>query len=121
VDGDGFADLAFGGGPDGAPRVRIVSGKGLMSAGPFASLDAVAGVQLSNFFAGDPANRGGVRLTMRDANDDGRADLLIGSGAGEASRVRLLYSANLLQGQTDAAVQELDPFAETLAAGVFVG
>jgi hypothetical protein len=58
---------------------------------------------------------------MLDANDDGRADLLIGSGAGEASRVRLLYSANLLQGQTASANQERGPFAETLAAGVFVG
>jgi hypothetical protein len=50
-----------------------------------------------------------------------RLDLLIGSGAGEASRVKLLYLPNLLQGQTESAVQELDPFAETLAARVFVG
>src|SRR5206468_2261682 len=39
--GDGLADLAFGGGPGGAPRVRLLDGAKLMAAAPFSTLDAV--------------------------------------------------------------------------------
>jgi hypothetical protein len=122
VTGDGVADLAFGGGPHGAPRVRLFDGNELLSAGPFASVDEVGSAQRANFFAGDPNLRGGVRLALRDSDGNGRSDLLTGSGEGEASRVRLYTSANLLSNATPSPDQELDPFAsEELANGVFVG
>jgi hypothetical protein len=72
VNGDGFADLFAGGGPGGGPRVYGLSGKGL-----------VAGTvsQVANFFAGDPDNRDGVRLTIKDIDGDNRADLVTGVGA----------------------------------------
>jgi hypothetical protein len=120
VDGDEFADLAFGGGPGGAPRARVISGKGWLAAGGFAGLDAIPAAQLANFFAGDANSRGGVRLALGDANGDGRADLVTGSGEGEPSRVRVFQSATLLAGSADPD-QELDPFGATLANGVFVG
>jgi uncharacterized delta-60 repeat protein len=121
VTGDGFADLAFGGGPGGAPRVRVFSGQGLLAAGGFASLDDVPAAQLANFFAGDASLRGGVRLALKDADGDGKAALVTGSGEGEPSRVRVFKSANLLANPSPAADQELDPFGATLADGVFVG
>src|SRR5581483_11040021 len=117
VTGDGFADIAFGGGPNGAPRVRLFDGKALLAAAPFTSLDDIGSAQRANFFAGDPSLRGGVRLALRDADGDGRADLATGSGEGEPSAVRLYRSGTLLAGGSPAADQTLDPFGSVLADG----
>ena len=58
VNGDGFADALFGGGPGGAPRVFILPGQ-LLSAGNVAGAYAAP---VANFFvAGNSADRGGVR------------------------------------------------------------
>ncbi|HVK11234.1 MAG TPA: hypothetical protein VM597_20865, partial [Gemmataceae bacterium] len=120
--GDGIAEVAFGGGPGGAPRVRLFDGAALLAAGPFTNLDEVGSAQKANFFAGDSDLRGGVRLALRDADGDGRADLLTGSGEGEASRVRVYQSANMLANASPTPDQELDPFGgEVLTGGVFVG
>jgi hypothetical protein len=122
VDGDGFAEVAFGGGPGGAPRVRLFDGKALLAAGGFNNLDEVPAAQRANFFAGDVSLRGGVRVALRDADGTGTADLLAGSGEGEPSRVRVYRSANLLANPTPAADQEIDPFGgAVLADGAFVG
>jgi hypothetical protein len=123
LDGDGKADLAFGGGPGGAPRVRVFNGAKALAAGPFADADAIADTaQVANFFAGDTASRGGVRLTMRDADGDGTADLIAGSGEGEPAAVRVYKSATLLGSANPSPDQTLDPFGgATLANGVFVG
>jgi hypothetical protein len=122
VTGDGFADLAFGGGPGGAGRVRVFDGRSLLGAGHFDSLDEVAFAQRANFFAGDPKLRGGVRIALRDVNGDASTDLVTGSGEGEASLVRVYTSANLLANLEPAPDQELDPFGgAVLAGGVFVG
>jgi hypothetical protein len=67
------------------------------------------------------ALRGGVRLALRDAAGDGRADLVTGSGEGEPSRVRVYQSANPLANANPAPDQTLDPFGAVLANGVFVG
>ena len=121
VTGDGVADLAFGGGPGGAPRVRLFDGKALLGAAAFTNLDAVPAAQVANFFAGDPGLRGGVRLAMRDDDGDGRVELAAGSGEGEASRVRVYTATNLATNSTPGPDLELDPFGAALATGVFVG
>jgi uncharacterized delta-60 repeat protein len=121
VTGDGRADLAFGGGPGGGPRVRLFDGKLLLAAAPFMTLDEVPAAQRANFFAGDPSLRGGVRLALRDADGDGKADLSAGSGEGEPSRVRVYLSPTLLAGPAPAPDQEIDPFGAVLPNGVFVG
>ncbi len=122
---DGVADIAFGGGPGGAPRGRVFDGKALLAAGPFGSLDEVGTAQQANFFAGDPSLRGGVRLALRDVNADGNADLVTGSGEGEPSRVRVFLAgsgATPFASQSPSADQDLDPFAgAVLPGGVFVG
>jgi uncharacterized delta-60 repeat protein len=121
VNGDGFADLAFGGGPDGAPRVRVVSGKAMLAAGSFSTLDQLTGTaQLDNFFAGDPSSRGGVRVALRDVDGDGKADLTVGSGQGEAGKVQVFSDSSLLKGNPQPS-QTLDPFGAVLSDGAFVG
>ncbi|HET6574463.1 MAG TPA: delta-60 repeat domain-containing protein [Fimbriiglobus sp.] len=121
-DGDGFADLAFGGGPGGAPRVRLVSGKGLMQSGTFSSLDQLVGsAQVGDFFAGDPGLRGGVRVLLRDVDGDGKADLTVGSGEGEPGRVTV-YAATSLTLPTPVVARTQTLFGgDPLLDGVYVG
>jgi hypothetical protein len=78
VDGDGRDDLVLGGGPGGGPRVLVLSGRTLFSAGPAAALaDPVA-----NFFAGDSTTRDGVRVATKNLDGDAFADLVTGTGSG---------------------------------------
>ena len=134
LNADGIGDMVFGGGPGGSTRIRSVDGRLLfgLPADQLRALDLdqsasfPAGLLRDNFFAaGDAAFRGGVRLTTRDVDSDGKADIVTGSGDGAAGQVRV-YTAPLLdaaRGARDPASQDpLAPFgADVLAAGVFVG
>ena len=71
IDGDGVADLICGAKAGGAPRVVVVSGRGLL---------ANAVEPIANFFSGDPDARSGVRIGRADADGDGHADILAASG-----------------------------------------
>ncbi|MBX9628392.1 MAG: FG-GAP-like repeat-containing protein, partial [Gemmataceae bacterium] len=119
VDGDGFSELIFGGGPGGAPRVFALSGK-LVSAGDVIGAQAAP---VSNFFvANNSADRGGVRVGAADADGDGRADLLAGSGAGSPARVRVYLGRNVTSAAEPGTVQDLAPFGgAALTDGVYVG
>jgi hypothetical protein len=119
VSGDGFADLVFGGGPGGAPRVLILSGA-LVSAGDLAGAQASP---IANFFvAGNEADRGGVRVATKDADADGRADVVAGSGEGARSNVRVYPGQTFPAPGEPGGFQDIDPFGgQTLPGGVFVG
>ena len=118
VDGDGFADLVFGGGPGGGPRVFVLNGA-VVAAGDVAGAQAAP---VANFFvAGDSADRGGVRVAAADANGDHRAEVVAGSGEGAASRARVYLGRNFASAAEPAAFQDLDPFGAVLPGGVFVG
>ena len=119
VTGDGIGDLIFGGGPSGGPRVRIADGAKLLAAGEFGSLDTATGLEVANFFAGDPANRGGIRLAVKDLDGDRRAALVTGSGPGGGSRVTG-YAGLALVGGTPAPLFEFDA-VPGFPGGVFVG
>jgi len=108
IDGDGRADLIAGAGPGGGPRVVAFSGRDLL---------ATPSVQtrLADFFAGDPARRDGVRVTVKDLDGDAKADVVAAVGptvlaySGKNLKpgpVTADLSADLLPGQT---------------SGVFVG
>ena len=75
INGDGVGDLVAGAGPGGGPRVTVFSGRQLG-----------AGVQtpLADFFAGDPGQRDGVRVAVKDLDGDARADVVVG-GTGRAA------------------------------------
>ncbi|MBX9624508.1 MAG: putative Ig domain-containing protein [Gemmataceae bacterium] len=119
LDGDGFGELVFGGGPGGAPRVFALSGK-MISAGDVAGAQANP---VSNFFvAGNTSDRGGVRVGAADADADGKADLVAGSGAGSPARVRVYLGKHLTSAAEPGTAQDLAPFGgAVLADGVYVG
>ena len=118
LDGDGFAELVFGGGPGGAPRVFILGGAKL-AAGDVAGAQAAP---VGNFFvAGNSNDRGGVRLAVKDADGDAKADVIAGSGEGSPSKVRVYLGKNFSGAGEPSIFQDLDPFGATLPGGVFVG
>ncbi|MBN9518679.1 DUF4394 domain-containing protein [bacterium] len=118
VNADGFADLIFGGGPGGAPRVFILSGA-LVSAG---NIDGAYAAPIANFFvAGNSTDRGGVRLSVVDADGDARADVAAGSGENVANAVRV-YLGKDFTGTGEPTPQTFNPFGtDVLTNGVFVG
>ena len=112
IDGDGKADLVFGAGPGGGPRVTVASGFALLQ-----NATAALSAPIANFFAFDESLRGGVRAAVKDADRDGKMDLVIGSGEGDRARVKVYKGSNLA-----TPVIDVDVFgAQTLADGVYVG
>ena len=109
IDGDGKAELIAGGGPGGGPRVLALSGADLL-----AGL-ADKSRQVSNFFAGDSLSRNGVRVSAKDFDRDGRADLVVAAGTGTTELVKGYNGRTLSQGGTPASLFELD------AAGAALG
>ena len=108
LDGDGKADLVVGAGPGGGPRVVAFAAGDLLAAPSVQT-------RLADFFAGDPARRDGVRVTVKDLDGDARADVVAAvgptvlaySGKGlKLGPVTADLSGDLLPGQ---------------AGGVFVG
>jgi hypothetical protein len=110
LNGDGFAELIAGGGPGGGPRVTAFSGQSLMKE----QLDPI-----TNFFAGDVDNRGGIRVAVKNLDNDRLADLIVGSGQGAGSRVTAYLGKNM----TSGTAQELFAFDAFpgFSGGVFVG
>jgi hypothetical protein len=113
LDGDGFGDVIAGGGPGGGPRVFVLSGDDLVNAGGRQQV-------LANFFAGDTANRGGVRVGVKNLDGDERADLVVGAGAEAGNRVTTYAGTAINPGSTPAESFALDAFPG-FSGGVFVG
>lgn len=109
IDGDGYADIIAGTGEGGSPRVRIISG---------ADLATGRGVRaIADFFAGDPNERNGVRVSVTKIDGDNRADLLVGTAGGRSSvisGVSINYSTKPALAMSFAAFSGI-------AGGVYVG
>lgn len=110
INGDGKADIIAGGGPGGGPRVFALSGADLVASN--------AQTTVANFFAGDAASRGGVRVVAKNLDGDIRSDLIIGAGTGSGSRVRGYLGTNL-GNANPAEFFSLDTIASS--SGVYVG
>src|SRR5262249_1444032 len=110
LNGDGFADVVCGGGPNGGPRVLVLDGQMLapgQTPAPFAP-------PVANFFPGDPASPNGVLLGSPNADADERADLVVIDPA--AGVAHLYRGADLAGGGEPTPL----PFDAPLD-GVFVG
>ena len=92
----------FVAGPDagGVPTVRVLQ----PGRGPRCSASA----------AFDAVFTGGVRVAVADFNGDGVPDLVVGTGPGVATRVRVL------DGKTKAELFAVDPFEASFTGGVYV-
>jgi hypothetical protein len=102
VTGDGIKDLVIAPGLGGGPRVQIV--------------DGATGDQIANFFVYEPSFTGGLYVAVGDVNNDGRGDILTGTGNGGGPRVRVLDGATL--GQT--VLEDFFAYEDTFRGGVLV-
>ena len=117
VNGDRFADLVFGGGPGGGPRVLVLSGATLLAQG----VDVAQANPIGSFFAGDPNTRGGVRVAAKTTALAGRAEVVTGSGDGQPPQVRAYYQT-LVNDFSFAAPQVFDPLVGgSPTTGLYVG
>ncbi|NNM76319.1 VCBS repeat-containing protein [Sphingomonas sp. ID1715] len=75
LDGDGRAEVVTGAGAGGGPHVRVFSG--------------ADGSVRQSFFAFGDGFTGGVSVAVGDFAGDGRADVIVGAGAGGGGHVRV--------------------------------
>jgi len=72
-----------------------------------------------NFIVGNPATRQGIRVTMKDLDNDGADDLIVGDSPGSGAEFAG-FSGRTLSGNTaPAAIAGFDVFGGT--DGVYVG
>ena len=114
VNGDGFADVVAGAGPGGGPRVFVVDGKSLVQNGPSTL------VPLANFFGGDPPSRNGIRVAVKNLDQDNRADVVTGPGTGDGTIVNAYVGRDLKVNIPPIELWQNDVFPG-LPGGVFVG
>jgi hypothetical protein len=112
LNNDGIDDIATIPGNGGAVRVRVFSGRD--------------GGTLEDFFAFDPAFRGGGYVAIGDFNGDGLNDIIVGAGQGGGPRVQVFARDPLdqnLNGQTLETLADFfafdanDRFGVRVAAG----
>ena len=100
LNGDGIADLVVGAGPGGGPRIAVFNG-----------LD---GSYLYDFFGYESEFRGGVNVAVADLNNDGIADIILGTGPGGGPRIRVL------DGKTLEPVKDFFGYSAEFRGGVNV-
>ena len=105
VDGDGVADVIVAAGPGGGPRVKVFSGSD--------------GSVIADFFALEPNFRGGISVAASDLNGDGKAEVIVGAGAGGGPRVMVMdpLTAQPIAGPLGSFFA----FDQSFRGGVYVG
>ncbi|MDY3561912.1 VCBS repeat-containing protein [Gemmata sp. JC673] len=100
VDGDGRADIVAGSGPGSRPHTKVFSG--------------ATGAELASYFAYDAGFAGGVRVSARDVDGDGFADVVAGSGPGTRAHIKVF------SGRTNAVVESYFADDSSHTGGVWV-
>jgi subtilisin family serine protease len=102
VDADGQLEVVTAAGHGGGPQVRIFSGNGTVE---------------GQFFAFEDTFRGGARLTVGNVDTDSTAEIIVGSGIGRASEVRVFskFGVDFVQDSV------FEVFEDDYSGGVHVG
>lgn len=80
------------------------------------------GVLLTNVFVGgDAADRVAARVAVTNPDDDGKADVVVGSGAGWPASARLSLGLTFGGGGKRTAIDLDPPGGAVLTDGVYVG
>jgi len=102
VNSDNSLDVIVGAGQGGEPSVAVFNGK--------------TGEVITRFFAYAPGFRGGVRVAAADTNNDGRIDIVTGSGIGARGTLNIFDGADSFK--LKSAVFTLE---DSFQGGVYVG
>lgn len=102
VNSDNSLDVIVGAGQGGEPSVAVFNGK--------------TGEVITRFFAYAPGFRGGVRVAAADTNNDGRIDIVTGSGVGARGTLNIFDGADSFK--LKSAVFTLE---DSFQGGVYVG
>ena len=102
IDADGEIEIVTVAGNGGGPQVRVFNNKGEVE---------------SQFFAFEKTFRGGANIAVGNVDSDSDIEIIIGSGKGRASEVRVfrMYGANFLQESVFSV------FEDSYQGGVYVG
>ena len=103
VNGDGYQDIITAPGAGGGPHVKVYSG--------------ATGAILRSFMAYDPTFTGGVFVASCDVNNDGKADIITGAGAGGGPHVKVFDGVS----PVDATLASFFAYDPTFLGGVRVG
>jgi len=98
VNGDGVYDFICGTGRTGNTRVRVVDGTKINDVNARGVIRATA--LLGDFFAFRRGQLGGVTVAAADINGDGKADVVVGAGRGNQSRVNVINATSLPRNAT---------------------
>jgi len=119
VNGDGKADIVAGAGSGGAPRVVVFSGTGILAN------QGADSPRIADFFvANNTKSRAGTRITVKDLDKDGKADVVASDGATATmytAKTILAYYLSQNGQPTPTPSAQLTPFSNTGSAGVFLG
>jgi hypothetical protein len=113
VNGDGRADVVTGAAGGGGPHVKVIDGtkvNQIQSDGQIANT-----ALLASFFAYAPTFVGGVYVAAGDVNGDGRADVILGAGAGGGPEVKVADGTKLNQIQSDGQIMSTAMLADFFA------
>ena len=106
--------FAAAGNVTGSANAEIIAGTGFGGGPRVIAFDSTTLATVANFFAFDSKFRGGVSVSTVDRDGDGVADIVVGSGAGLPSLIRVVSTAN-------ATLLEGTPFAASFLGGINVG
>src|SRR5262249_51340362 len=96
VTGDGIPDYVTAAGAGGGPHVKVYDG----STGSTTTPPTL----IRSFFVYNPTFTGGIYLAVGDFNNDGKADIVTGAGAGGGPHVKVIDATKLTQLGTNGAI-----------------